>query len=327
MNYVTDRGEFSSLQILRAAYLEAPDWKQFWIDARTVTEQPWGKLLLHASDVGGCPRATMYRLLDTPEKPRGASSKANRAVMFWAGYHFHYLTYSALSWAGILACHEEPVEMDEGWSGTLDAEILVGDERILFDEKTVMPNALNYGFSLPKEKDCLQLATYGLTRSNVNGLIEYCDRAGSNTPKECRVDLGQYSAAVGSHMSLLEDCRSALPELPPVLEQAYVPHYARDGENMVLKTVAVETPWNCGYCDYHLTQEERRMNPATGRMKSYSWTQAESTCKPRNAPPLVVAELIGGVLKSCKSGHEAEVEKLTSTTPLSYYAPQEEDTP
>ena len=87
MIYSSERGTFDSLQMLRAAYLVAPDWQKFWLSADTAIEKSWPKDVLHASDVGGCPRAAMYRLLGTPEKPRSASSKANRQVMFWAGYH------------------------------------------------------------------------------------------------------------------------------------------------------------------------------------------------------------------------------------------------
>jgi hypothetical protein len=329
MKYLTNRGEFATLQLLRAAYLDAPDWQKFWIDARTITEQPWTKGLLHASDVGGCPRATMYRLLDTPEKPRGEKSKANRKVMFWAGYHFHYLTYSALSWAGILLYHEEPVKLPDGWTGTLDAEIVpLESDTFVFDEKTVMPNTLNYGYDLPKLPNCLQLTVYGDAVDNLNGLLEYTDRAGSNDPRECPVDLSEYVEAKNTIMKTLETQRDMLPELPPELEQVYVPHYTRDKSDpdwMVMKTIAVETPWNCGYCDYHLTREESRVNPASGRMKKYSWTQPESTCHPHNVPPVDVAELSPvGTLISCKSGHEVGAEIVTRTKPLRYYSPQDE---
>jgi hypothetical protein len=325
MDYITDKGTFGSLQLLRAAYLDAPDWKEHWLAADTAIEKPWDRSLLHASDVGGCPRAAMYRLLGTPEKPRGAKSKANRIVMFWAGFHFHYLTYSALSWAGILVAHERPVELPDGWTGTLDAEIAQGDKTFVFDEKTVLPNMLNYRYSLPKAPNCLQLAVYGDTISNYHGLIEYTDRAGSNDPEECPVDLSEYVAEKDERMSALESWRDNLPELPPTLDQTYASHYTRDGDNMVLKTISVETPWSCGYCDYHLTQEERRVNPASGRMKKYDWTQPDSTCKPLNVPPVDVAEFSGLQIKSCRSGHETQVEALMATTPMAYYSPKEED--
>jgi hypothetical protein len=323
MKLITDRGEFDSLQMIRAAYLEAADRKQYRIP---YDGSEWVKGSLHASDVGGCPRAAMYRLLGTPDKPRSASSKANRAVMFWAGYEFHFLTYSALSWAGILNCHERTVPLPEGWTGTLDAEIAQEDATYIFDEKTVLPNALNYSYSLPKTENCIQLCVYGDAVGNLNGLIEYTDRAGSNTPKECPIDLGLYVGEKDRRMKMLEECRDTLPELPPVLDQAYVPHYTRDGDYMIINTIAIETPWNCGYCDFHLTREERRVNPASGRMKKYDWTQPESTCKPPNAPAVDVAELAhGGIVKSCKSGHEQGVEAILSSVPLSYYAPQEEE--
>jgi hypothetical protein len=312
---------------LRAAYLEAPNWQKFWLSADTAAEKEWPKDTLHASDVGGCPRAAMYRLLGTPEKPRSASSKANRTVMFWAGYHFHYLTYSALNWAGLLLSHERSLEMPEGWSGALDAEILTapGSDPLVFDEKTVLPNALNYSYDMPKLPNCLQLATYGSVVGNMSGLIEYTDRAGSNTPKECEIDLSRYVYEVGVQMAHLEMCRYNLPGLPPTLDQEYVGRYTRIGPDMVLKTVGLATPWSCGYCDYHLTKKEQRQNPASGRMKKYGWTSEDSTCKPVNVPEIEVAVFDQyGLLSSCKSDHNEGVLAFIEGHQSKVYAPEEE---
>jgi hypothetical protein len=325
MKYVTKRGEFASLQLLRQAYLKSNDGAQFWLDPGAFEEHtPSG--LLRATDVGKCPRAVAYRLLKTPKKPRSASAAANREVMMWAAYRFHFLTYSALNWAGILVEHEYEVPLPDGWIGRSDALIRNGDDLWRFDEKTVLPNALqNYRYDHPKAKDCLQLATYDLPEPLGRGLIEYTDRAGSNRPEECEIDLEKWGTKVPPLMVALEAMRDSLPELPPMLDPTYQAHYSKgQGGRMWLSTIDCVTPWDCSYCDYHLTRLESRTNPNSGRPRKYGWTQSESVCKPVNLPPQQVAEWKNGSLTNVRSGH-AEALDAWIPSQITNYIPEEEE--
>ena len=206
--------------------------------------------------------------------------------MYWSGYRLHYLTYSALHWAGILTGYEERVELPEPWTGRCDAIIQPNyedDETILYDMKTVMPNALKYSYDMPKEKDCLQLGGYGTGMAVAQGIVEYADRAGQNTPLECAVDMAHWADRARNRMSLLEALHAALPTLPDILPARYVAHYrkARGKPYKELNSVTYEAPWECGYCDYHLTDKS-------------GVTQRDSTCRPFNDKPLAAAKLEGG---------------------------------
>ena len=331
MKYTSERGEFASLQQLRAAYLASSDGAKYWLDPTPFAPEEWEPDTLHASDIGSCPRKVAYRLSHAPQKPRSSSSEANRAIMFWAGYRLHYLTYSALEWADLLLCHEQPVDFPKDWGGRLDAIIFPDhthpENKVLYDMKTVLPNALKYSYDMPKAKDCLQIGSYALFRpDNIqDGVIEYCDRAGSNTPKECEVMLGHvWPLKASDLMKTLEAARDGLPDLPDTLPQTYAPHFKWDGSRMNLDSIDLVTPWDCGYCDYHLTRKEKRLNPVTKRQKEYGWTCADSLCKPVNAPPVQVATYNNGELFSVTTGHEKPIVEWMATQVTSYVPTEEE---
>ncbi|HUW10711.1 MAG TPA: hypothetical protein VM537_13350 [Anaerolineae bacterium] len=327
MTLISQRGEFPTMQALRAAYLKAPDRKQF---AMHYDGGEWDKSVIHASDAGACPRQVMYRLTGTPEKPRSPESEWNRTVMFESGYVFHYLTYSALRWAGLLAYHERPLELPYGVSGSCDA-IFQPDYReedlALYDCKTVLPNALKYSWDMPKVKDCLQLGAYSLdpdieSMPILYGLIEYVDRAGSNTPLECIIDLEEWADRADRRLEELTEWEDMLPAsvLPPEMAPRYVGHYSSG----YLESISYERAWECGYCDYHLTKKEKRTNPNSGRQKEYGWTQKESTCKPFYLPPHTVATVSGGSLKKVTTGHEEGVERWFASARKHYAVEVEE---
>ena len=327
MKYLSKRGEFDSLQQLRAAYLKSSDGEPFWLDRGPFGQHDWKPDVLHASELGGCPRAVAYRLLKTPEKPRSASSEANRTIMFHAGNSFHNLTFSALKWAGLLDAHEIAVKLAQGWTGRADALFTPNhevDEVCLYDLKTVLPAALKYSYDMPKEKDCLQLGCYASVLECPKGIIEYADRAGSNTPKECEIDLAKWSARAVAKMTVMEAARDNLPELPETLPQTYSASYSKgEGGRMWLSTVNLVTPWMCGYCDYHLTKKESRINPNSGRSYKYGWTQKDSTCHPVNLPPLTVATWKNGSLVNVKGDEDAIVAWMADQ--VTNYIPEEEE--
>jgi hypothetical protein len=326
MAYVSDRGTFATLQLLRAAYLKSPDGEKYWLDPTPFGGDEWDPETLHLSELGACPRAIAYRLSGEPEKPRSLSSIANREVMFWAGYRFHYLTYSALNWAGLLVDHEIAAKLSHGWSGRADAIIRPvqhGEDLIGYDMKTVLPNALKYVWDMPKTKDCLQVGGYAFASLFDKAVIEYADRAGSNTPKECEVAAGAWAKRVPAIMAELEHVRDNVPELPPILPQVYNGHFKEQGNAGTLDTITLENDWRCNYCDYHLTKKERRLNPHTKRMKIHGWTQKESSCKPPNAPGVVVCQWNGGNPKTTP-GHEDGVEAWLDSHPKHYEIPEEE---
>lgn len=314
MELTSDRGTFASFQHLRAAYLASKDGAKYWLDPGPFAQDDWQADVLHASEIGGCVRATMYRLLGTPEKPRSESSKANRAIMFWAGYRAHFLSYSALNWAGLLLAHEEKVALPDGWTGRLDARFLNHSQEYVYDMKTVLPNALKYSYDMPKEKDCLQIGVYAGHTGLGKAVIEYTDRAGSNTPMVCEVDGQEWAGKAAAMMVQFEEARDSLPDLPPTLDPVYSGSYwKRRGEPFRdLKSITYAAPWNCGYCDYHLTGLDGK-------------TDSASACHPYNEPQKEVATFKTGHLLKCESGHEQGVERWLGSHLKTVPIPEEEE--
>jgi hypothetical protein len=324
MIFHSDKGEWDSLQELRAWYLTNPGCggEAHNLDPGPFGQDDWQPDLLHASEIGGCPRASMYRLSHEDEKPRSESSKANRAIMFWSGYRLHYLTYSALNAAGLLVSHEQAVPLPDGWTGRLDALIQTASDSlpILYDCKTVLPNALKYSYDMPKDKDCLQLGVYAYALNHTSdgvkeGIIEYVDRAGSNSPLECYpIDLTNWRGEAQVAMAALEKARDELPYLPEILPPVYVGSYwKRRGENYRdLKTISYQPDWRCSYCDYHLHLKD------TG-------THSESSCKPFFEKPEEVASFKRGSLVSVKHGHEDAVAAWLQSHVTSYVIEEEDD--
>jgi hypothetical protein len=315
MKFSSDKGEWDSLQIMRDEYLNSQDGEKFWLDPNPFSQDKWNPDAIHASDVGGCPRAAMYRLRGEPEKPRSAKSKANRTVMFWAAYRFHFLGYSALNWAGLLMGHELDVGMPEGWAGRADALIQVtpDSEPILYDMKTVLPNALKkYRWDHPKDKNCMQVYEYGKQLGIHKALIEYTDRAGSERPELCEIDLDEWADEATYRELELESYRDHLPELPPILEPVLKGSYwkVRNINRRDVKSVSYGPSFECSYCNYHLHLKD-------------SGTQASSSCHPYFKPPEVVAEFKQGRLIRCTKGHEDGVAAWLGSHVTSYQIEEE----
>jgi hypothetical protein len=279
MIYTTDKGEFATLAELRFAYLKSGE--HIRLDPGHTGMDEWQPDKLHASQVGYCPRMQMYRFQGAPKKVQANLTQANEALMFWIAYRIHYLTYEAFEWAGILKGYEVSL-MDGLWAGRADAIITPdGEDEWLYDCKTTRPNAFKYSESFPKKEACLQLGSYGTARPEVKkGIVEYVDRGGSNIPIECVIDLAEWHEPALSRMSLLEQALEALPDLPPMLEESFVPHYrkAPKQDYKDLKSVTLECSWECGYCDWHHTNPDDTTRP-------------ESPCKPPNHPPIEVAKV------------------------------------
>lgn len=310
----TRKGDFASLQHIRAAYLTSDDGAEYWLSSSPWDRgNDWDPSKLHISELGACPRAIIYRLSGSAEKPRSASSAANRTIMFHQGYTLHYLTYSAMNWAGILIAHEKEVEgLEEPWTGRCDALFTTDYERRddlwLLDIKTVLPAALKYSYDMPKEKDCLQVAGYAPHIPGLTGaVVESVDRAGSNEPILSEVDLAKWIPLAEERKRTIEQAvrGGAAPELPGV----YTGHYEGSAKK-VLTGISFGPDWRCGYCPWHLTVKERRVNPNSGREREWGWTHKDSTCKPYNLPSLEVAKVEGGRLVRVKSGHEEGVERF-----------------
>ena len=285
----TTQGDFQTFAELRYAY-----WKQnedMKLDPKHVDTNEWQSELLHASELGGCRRATMLRICGAPKKIKANLTMATEELMFRVAYFVHYASYEAMAWAGILVGHEVPL-LSPPWAGRADAlftpDFEKPDEVWLYDAKTTRMGAFKYTESLPKEPHCLQLGAYRTARPDITkGVIEYIDRSGSVPAIECIVDLTEWSEKARSEMAVLEsdllECDGFSWEnapLPPMLEESYVAHYRKKrGEPFKeLTSVTYDCSWECGYCAYHHTEPDDSTRP-------------ESPCKPPNHTPIEIAKV------------------------------------
>jgi hypothetical protein len=288
MELITDKGTFETFAELRYGYLTSGE--HVHIDPGHAGMDEWESGKLHASEVGACPRKQLLRILGAPPKVQNNLTRANEALMFWIAYRVHYLTYEAMSWAGIL--YDCEVSLMSGvWAGRADAIFYpdVNDKEgmRIYDLKTVRPNAFRYAESYPKEQHCLQLGAYA-TRARVSpyGVIEYVDRGGSNIPIECPVDVAEWAGKATHNMQELESLLAGVEgqpwdkaELPPVLPEHYVSHYrkARNQPYKDLTSVTLEPSWECSYCLMHHTMPDDS-------------TRHDSPCTPPNHMPILIAK-------------------------------------
>lgn len=291
MKLITNKGPFESFAALRYAFKDACGTdKAFYRELlKYAGEGEWDPNLLHASEVGYCPRMQMLRLSGAPAKVQAMATKAAEGQMFAFGYFAHYWTYAAMEWAGILTGFEQNV-FEPPWSGSFDAMFLpdVNDPREwLWGGKTTRPNAKNYTESLPKTAHCLQEGTYG-TKVVVEGaVIEYIDRGGSKPAIECvlnRQALDTWSERALIRMNDNEDWKMSrlLGELPPILEEMFVAHY-RKNRNQPDKDIIAATwncSWECGYCKYNHTAMPKSSSD------KFPPTLSSSPCQPHWHAPI-----------------------------------------
>lgn len=286
----TDQGTFANFATLRHAYLDAhnghPDLAKYFRD------HAWDPDNLHISQLGTCARKQMYDLIGGEKKYRSPDSLANRELMFWQGNIIHALTVGACDWSGILVDFEQAlVGLPDGWSGTYDLvwEDRINRELVLWDGKTVRPNNFNYWYLWPKHKDRLQMQGYlRYVSHDVDvGYIEYIDRGGSNKPFPCAI-LADNPAITG-RMTVLDNYRYLLPNLPDPLEPTYSLTYRKVTNDITHRWAAVYygNSWECEWCDYmHGTQDKR----------TKEWTISESSpCKPKLCKTLVAKNAAKGI--------------------------------
>lgn len=212
---------------------------------------------LHISDLGGCPRKVVLRLLKTEKKPLSPKQTAAKTLMFHLAYELHYLSYSALRWKGLIEKWEQPVEIrpilglrdQRWWVGAWDTQLLDGR---LVDFKTVHPNMLRFDegpeedsrFPLSHHESQLSGYIYADDTAACTGLIEYLDRGGTNIPKA--VEITGSIERTQREMLLIEEAVLALDDgeiVPPTLDPDFTIQYYG-------KRLFACPPWSCGYCDY-----------------------------------------------------------------------------
>ena len=278
----TKKGDFPSFAELRYAYFKQNE--DMRLDPKHVDTNEWQSELLHASEVGACPRMQMLRISGAPKKIKANLTLATEELMFRVAYFVHYAGYEAMAWAGILVDHEVPL-MEPPWAGRADAlftpDFENPDDVWLYDAKTTRMGAFKYTESLPKEPHCLQLGAYGTALPDItNGVVEYIDRSGSVPAIECVVDLTKWEVPAQERMDALEQYREALPELPPMMPESFVAHYrkARNQPFKELASVTYDCSWQCSWCAFHHTNTDDTTRP-------------DSPCKPPNHAPIEVAKV------------------------------------
>jgi hypothetical protein len=309
----TDRGEYESLALLRAAYLETyrgnPPIGQFF------NTDEWSEDTLHISELGKCPRQQMYRLLGTPKQAKTESRQANDALMFWTANMIHALTAGALEWAGILVGFEKSLKgLPEGWSGHYDvifsdreAGTLVG-----WDGKTVRPNAFGYSISWPKPEHVAQVQGYLRFEKDVaSWFIEYIDRGGSNTPQ--LKGILRCDEWVDERMELLDTYHEELrlDILPPVLDPEFTIYYRKVTNEPIkrVSSVNVGPSWQCEWCPYLDGVQSK---------KTKEWHVFESSpCKP-DMTKTQVGKAEKGTFKCCSKEYEESLSLWLKTQVLEY---------
>jgi len=308
MKLITNKGPFSTFAELRFAYLKSGE--DMGLDPKHVGSDEWDAGLLHASEVGYCPRMQCLRLGGAEKQVQANLTAANEALMFWVAYRIHYVTYEAMQWSGILCGHEVAL-FEEPWAGRADALFrpdIDDPQEWLYDCKTVRPNAMKYTESFPKEAHCLQLGAYASKVAAFDGVIEYVDRGGSNPPIECVISLEPWVVRAMIRMNDIEDWTHR-DELPPILEETFVPHYrkARGKDWKELVSITLDASWECSYCLAHHTDMEGR-------------TLTTSPCQPHNHKPLEVGKKEKGSWSFPVARHHSGVlallESLDPTLPL-----------
>lgn len=316
----TTRGSFQSFATLRHAYLKAHDDRP--LVGKYFREGGWVPTKLHISELGKCPRQQMLRIKGTKPKPRSQSKEANDALMFWQGNMIHALTVGACEWAEILSSYEEPLpDLPELWRGHYDLIWWSGEEKVLWDGKTVRPNAFDYWYEWPKPEVTAQIRGYLAHLPGVgHGEVEYIDRGGSNTPQV--FPIARHNGSVFETMVQLEGWYHMLLEspdaLPPILPRIYKATY-RKVRNEPLHLVAGvwwQPSWQCEWCDFVYGIKDKR---------SGEWTvDPSSPCKPDLRPKLQVAKTIEKTMTLLEPKHEREVEACLASALPAWEDPEDE---
>lgn len=298
MKLTSKRGTFASLQELRGAYLSATDRAEYHLDPYPAQGDDWEDDHLHISELARCPRAPMLRFTGAPKRVRAPLTIANEEIMFWIGYRLHYLTYSALNWAGLLVSYEQPL-FDPPWAGRADAFFRPDyrDDKLYgLDVKSYRPRSSKYAHTYPKKQDVWQVSGYATTRPGIGTwVIEYIAQGGSTAPVECLVDPHELHTPVTSRMAMLEELRedvlaNGIAAAPPPLPSTFVAHYrkARGRDEKELVSITIDSPWECSYCPYCHTEQ-----PAHER-DTHPPLLDSSPCRPDWHPPLTVAKRVRG---------------------------------
>jgi hypothetical protein len=296
----TDKGVFESFATLRLAYLKAYDGNPPIFGY--FNPEPWDKTTLHISELGKCARQQMMRLSGVKPKPETEKARANKELMFWQGNMIHALTVGAMDWAGILVDSEKPLEgLPEGWSGHYDA---VYKDReygrlMVWDGKTVRPNAFNYAHEWPKMEETWQIRGYLRFLPDVTaGIVEHIDRGGSNTPQTSLIT--RDDEQVNGRMLTLDTYLDSIEVLPGMIPPEWKLTYRKVANEPIWRASAIyrQPSWQCEWCDYMYGTKHKRTK---------QWTiPSSSPCKP-NLTKTQVAKVKNGKLTMIDDTSEALV--------------------
>ena len=303
---LTDKGEFSSFATLRLAYMEA------WAGNPPITSyfnpEPWDPTTLHISELGKCPRQQMLRLSNVKPKPESDKARANKELMFWQGNLIHALTVGAMDWAGILVESEKSLPgLPTGWSGHFDAvyQDQVHGRLMVWDGKTVRPNAFNYAHEWPKVEETWQLRGYLRFLPDVTaGVVEHIDRGGANSPHTALIT--RNNGQVDARMSMLSAFRDSLDGdgpvtlLPGLLPPEFKLTYRKVANEPIWRASAVyhQPSWQCEWCDFMYGGKDKRTK---------QWhIAANSPCTP-DLSKSQIAKVKNGKLTMLDDEHEADL--------------------
>lgn len=215
----------------------------------------WDDDSLHLSDLGGCPRRSMLRLTGAERRPVSPEKAREDELMFFVANLMHDVSYKSWDAAGIMIANEHSIKriLPDGWTGRFDA-ILDYNGRRIVDVKTL--KYLAKSARLPYFKHTLQVVAYHIFAEEEYALTEmpilYYIQRDLGHPKavECVVDVNERSKSfVKQGMKVLEEAKSSLPELPPLLDLEICFGGAKKRDKNK-KEVFLTTNRDCEQCEY-----------------------------------------------------------------------------
>ena len=216
----------------------------------------WNVDLIHASDLGKCPRKMSHRIHHSPAVDKSMGEQDSELRQFYVANIIHNLVYNAFAWDDRLVEFEIDLTpwLPDGMTGTADGvwENFDGEYEA-FDAKSLHPNWRSYLKSYPKADNVAQLSLYyyGLKkRSNVidkqvaRCRMYYVGRGDKTRGLECPFDPDPdlLRRQIDELVIARDSDPFDLPTIPKVIKKT--------GGDVRMTKIELVPDWNCEWCDF-----------------------------------------------------------------------------